>query len=102
MNPYEKITSGDKKPKKEIKEIRTRKSHDGKLIHTHVHHHPEHHQDEEHVSTSMSDLHDHFENHAGSPNTGEEAPAAGAAGPAPLTAAPSPMAAPAPAAAPGV
>lgn len=95
-NPYAMITKGDKKPKKEIREIRTRRAHDGKLIHTHVHHHPEHHPDEEHVSNDMSDLHGHFEDHAGAPNAGE----APAGAPAPLTASPSPMPAPAPEAAP--
>lgn len=41
---------GKKKPAKKIKEIRTRKSDDGKVVHTHVHHFPEHHADEVHVS----------------------------------------------------
>jgi hypothetical protein len=68
---YNLITRGEKKPKKEIREIRTRKTHDGKYIHTHLHHHPDVHPDEEHVSSDMSDLHDHFENHAGTPNEGE-------------------------------
>jgi hypothetical protein len=83
----------EKAPPKHIKEIRTTRAHDGKLIHTHIHHHPAHHPDETHVSNDMSDLHNHFEDHAGTPNDGEEAPAGGA--PAPLTAAAPPMPAPA-------
>jgi len=94
---YDMIKGGEKKPKKEIREIRTRKSHDGKLIHTHIHHRPEHHPDEEHVSADMADMHDHMEDHAGEPNAGEPTPDASAAAPAPLTAAPSPMPPPAPA-----
>jgi hypothetical protein len=92
VNPFEKITEGDKvkKPPKHIKHIITAKTHDGKFIHTHVHHHPEHHPDETHVSNDMADLHNHFEDHAGTPNVGEAAPAEGA-GPAPLTAVPPAM-----------
>lgn len=95
-NPFEKITAGDKeapKPPKHIREIVTRKTHDGKMIHTHKHWHPEHHPDEEHVSTSMADVHNHAEDHMGTPNMGEESPAGG--GPAPLTAAAPAMPAPA-------
>lgn len=92
MNPYEKITKGDAKPKKEIREMVHTKSHNGKHIVTHKHHHPEHHPDETHVMGDMSELHNHMEDHAGTPNAGEAAPAAPeAGGPAPLTAAPSPM-----------
>lgn len=95
MNPYEKITSGDKKPKKEIHKIEITKSDNGKHIVTHKHHHPEHYKDEMHVMEDMGHLHNHMEDHAGTPNDGEAAPAdAGAAAPAPLTAAPSPMPAP--------
>jgi hypothetical protein len=90
----------EKAPPKHIKEIRTTRAHDGKLIHTHIHHHPAYHPDETHVSKDMSDLHNHFEDHAGTPNDGEEAPAAGA--PAPLTAAAPPMPAPAASAGPAV
>lgn len=90
MNPYAKITEGDKKPKKEIKRIITHKSHDGKLIHTHEHHHPEHHENETHVSSNMAEMHDHMEKHAGMPNEGET-PADGDTQMAQLTASPSPM-----------
>jgi hypothetical protein len=100
MNPYAKVTSGDKKPKKEIHKIVTHKTDDGKWIHTHQHHHPEHHKEETHVSTSMSDVHKHMDDHLGTPNAGEDASAAGA--PAPMTAQPSPMPAPAAGAAPMV
>lgn len=91
MNPYEKITSGDKKPKKEIKEMVHTKTHNGKHIVTHKHHHPEHHPDETHALEDMSALHDHMEDHAGTPNDGET-PDAGAGAPAQLTASPSPAA----------
>lgn len=45
--------TGGKKPPKKIKEIRTRKTDDGKYVHTHLHHHPEHHADETHVSEDV-------------------------------------------------
>lgn len=95
MNPFEGITKGDKKPKKEIKDMVVSKSHNGKHIVTHKHHHPEHHPDETHVMSDMAELHSHMDDHAGTPNDGESAPADGAAAPAPMTAAPSPMAPPA-------
>ena len=80
--------SSEKAPKKEIKRIEITKSHDGKHIIKHVHHHPAH-EDETHVASNMAELHDHMEDHAGTPNEGE-APADGAA-PAQLTASPSPV-----------
>lgn len=92
MNPYEKITSGDSKPKKELHKMEITKSHNGKHIVTHKHHHPETHPDETHVMGNMEDLHNHMEDHLG----GGDAPAPDAAAPAaPMTAAPSPMPAPA-------
>lgn len=78
-----------KAPKKEIHKIEHTISHNGKHIMTHKHHHPEHHADETHVMDNLSDVSNHLEAHAGTPNTGEAAPDAG--GPAQLTAAPSPM-----------
>jgi len=90
--------SGDDKPKKEIKEIHTRKTHDGKLVHKHIHHSPAHHPDEEHISNDSAEMHQHMDDHAGMPpNEGEQpaAPAAGQEAPAQLTAAPSQPAAPA-------
>ena len=92
---FDQITKGSDKPKKEIHEISIKKTHNGKHIVTHKHHHPEHHPDETHAINSMADLHNHIDDHAGTPNDGEEAPAAGA--PAPMTAAPSPAAPAAPA-----
>lgn len=80
--------TGGKKPKKEIREIRVRKSHDGKHIIEHHHHYPEHHPMEEHTAGDMSDLHSHMDDHAGTPNMGE---AQGGDQMAQLTAAPSPM-----------
>ena len=83
-----------KKPKKEIKEMHIRKTANGKHIVKHVHHHPEHHPDEEHSMENMGELHQHMEDHAGTPNEGEGAESAAPAGAAQMTAAPSPMAAP--------
>jgi hypothetical protein len=93
----EALGGSDKKPKKEIKEMHIRKTANGKHIVTHKHHHPEHHQDEEHSMENMAALHQHMEDHAGTPNEGEGAESAAPAGAAQMTAAPSP-AAPAPAA----
>ncbi len=87
---YDQVTAGGEKPKKEIKEMVHTKSHNGKHIVTHRHHHPAH-PDETHVMNNMSELADHMEKHAGTPNDGEEVPAAGASAPAPLTAGPSPV-----------
>lgn len=86
------------KPKKEIKEMVHRKSSNGKHIIVHKHHHPAHHPDEEHVMNDMAELHNHMENHAGTPNDGEEA--GEGEQPAQMTAAPS-APAPAPEAMPG-
>ena len=79
------------KPKKEIKHIETRKTKDGKFIHTHKHHRPEHHPDEEHVSNNMEELKKHMEAHMGGEPEGDEAAGAAPAGPAQMTATPSPM-----------
>ena len=87
-----------KKPKKEIKEMVHRKTANGKHIVTHKHHHPEHHPDEEHAMENMAQLHQHMEDHAGTPNDGEGAESAAPAGAAQMTAAPSPAAPAAPAA----
>jgi len=78
----------EKKPKKEIKEMTVTKSHNGKHIVTHKHHHPMHHPDETHVMSDMGGLHSHMEDHAGTPNEGETAPGGGDQM-AQLTAAPS-------------
>jgi hypothetical protein len=88
MDPFALVPgrSEPKPPKKEIKHIITSRTHDGKLMHKHVHHHPGH-PDETHVSNDMSDLHSHFEDHAGTPNEGET-PDTGANAPAQLTASP--------------
>jgi hypothetical protein len=81
-----------KKPKKEIKEMVHRKTTNGKHIIVHKHHHPEHHPDEEHAMENMAAVHQHMEDHAGSPNDGEGAESAAPAGAAQMTAAPSPAA----------
>src|SRR5258708_22450593 len=83
--------SPKKTPKKEIKEMVHSKSDNGRHIVTHRHHHPEHHKDEIHAFSNLGEVHDHMEDHAGTPNEGEVSPAAGATAPAPLTAAPSLM-----------
>jgi hypothetical protein len=79
-----------KAPKK-IKEMVHTKSHNGKHIVVHKHHsphsHPDH--DETHVMNDMAELHQHMEDHAGTPNEGEEAGAQ--TGPQ-LSPTPSPMA----------
>lgn len=92
------------KPKKEIKHIKTRKTKDGKYIHTHEHHRPEHHPDEEHVSNNMDELKKHMEAHMGDAEPAEGDAGAAAAAPAQMTATPSPMpaAAAGPAAQPGM
>ena len=84
--------SGDdkKKPKKEIKEMVHTKTHNGKHVVVHKHHHPEHHPDETHALEDMSALHQHMEDHAGTPNEGEGPESAPQGAPAPMTAAPSP------------
>jgi hypothetical protein len=94
------LSGDDKKPKKEIKEMHIRKTANGKHIVKHVHHHPEHHPDEEHAMEDMGALHQHMEDHAGTPNEGEGAESAPPAGAAQMTAAPSPAAPPAAGAAP--
>lgn len=60
------------KPKKELKEIRTRKAKDGKIIHEHHFTHPEHYDKEEHVSANQDELVDHMLEHMGTPNDGEQ------------------------------
>lgn len=84
--PYDLITGGSKgkAPKKEIKEMVHTKSHNGKHIVTHKHHSPAHHPDEIHAFNNMDEVKDHMDQHD-----------AGADGAAPMTASPSPEAAPA-------
>jgi hypothetical protein len=79
----------EKKPKKEIKEMVHRKTANGKHIIVHKHHSPAHHPDEEHAMENMAAVHQHMEDHAGTPNDGEGAESAAPAGAAQLTAAPS-------------
>lgn len=52
--------TGKAKPPKKIHKITTHKSDDGKLIHTHQHHHAAHHPDETHVSNNMKEATDHM------------------------------------------
>jgi len=81
------------KPKKEIKEISVKKSHNGGHIITHKHHSPEHHPDEQHTTKGDDDMAAHMLQHAGSPNEGEAVDPS-MQGAAPMTAAPSPAGAP--------
>lgn len=83
-NPIKDSVMGEKKPKKEIKEIRTRKAKSGGYIHEHHHTAPEHHPMEEHATQSQDGMVDHMMQHMGEPNPGEEAAEGGAeAGPMP-------------------
>ena len=63
MNPYSKITEGDKKPAKALKSIHTRKAKDGSYIHEHHHHHPAHPM-EEHTSKDMDAMKEHMAENA--------------------------------------
>lgn len=80
----EKITGKKGVPEKKIHKITTHKTDDGKMIHTHQHHHPMHHPDETHVSNNVKEAQDHMEAmepqmSAQPPAMPEAAPAAGAA-----------------------
>lgn len=87
--------TGKAKPPKKIHKITTHKSDDGKMIHTHQHHHPAHHPDETHVSNNMKEATDHMT--AMEPNMSAQPPempapgadteAAGAAGASPAASA---------------
>jgi hypothetical protein len=83
-------------PKKEISEIRIKKSHNGGHVITHKHHSPEHHPDETHTTKGDDELAEHVMKHAGDPNEGEAADPS-MQGAAPMTASPSPMGSGAPA-----
>jgi hypothetical protein len=82
------------KPKKEIKEIRTRKGKSGGYIHEHHHTAPEHHPMEEHTSPDQDAMVSHLMEHMGQPNPGEAEADAGQGG---VPAAGAAQAAPAPA-----
>lgn len=77
-------------PKKEIREISVKKSHNGGHVITHKHHSPAHHPDEIHTTKGDDAMVEHMLQHAGIPNDGEAADASMQGG-APMTAAPSPM-----------
>lgn len=90
MDPYGKISG--KKPPKKIHKIETKMSHDGKMIHTHMHHHPEHHADETHVSNNMAEMQDHMaQNMPNMTATPPEADASAGGGAAPAGPAPAGM-----------
>lgn len=78
----------EKAPKKEIKHIITSKTHDGKFMHKHVHHHSAH-EDETHISNDAKERDAHMAAHmdGGADNTAPQ-----------MTASPSPMPPAAPAA----
>jgi len=77
----EKITGKKGVPEKKIHKITTHKTDDGKMIHTHQHHHPAHHPDETHVSNNIGEAQDHLA--AQEPNMSAQAPAMPEAGPTP-------------------
>jgi hypothetical protein len=76
LNAIQGVLGGHNIPKtpKKIKEMIHTKSHNGRHIVTHTHHHPhgskEH--DEIHSLNDMNELHQHMEDHAGTPNEGEQ------------------------------
>ena len=87
----------EKTPKKEVKEIRTRKGASGGFIHTHSHTRPEHHPDEEHVSPDQDAMVEHMLSNLGTPNPGEQEAEAGAGAspqPSPTAGNPPPAAVP--------
>lgn len=65
-----------KPAKKEIKRMEITKSHNGKHIVKHIHHHPSH-EDETHVMNDITALHQHMDDHAGTPNEEAGTPPAG-------------------------
>lgn len=67
------ITGKQSKPEKKIHKITTHKTDDGKLIHTHMHHHSNHHPDETHVSNNIGEAQDHMK--AMEPSMSAQAPA---------------------------
>lgn len=66
------ISKGDKKPPKKIKEIRSKVTHDGKVVHTHIHHHPMHHDEETYVSNDAAAAGQHMSDQT--PNMSASAP----------------------------
>lgn len=84
--------SGEHEPKKELKEVRTRKAKNGGYIHEHHHTHPETHPMEEHMSPDQDSMVSHMMDHMGEPNPGEAEADAGQSG----IGAPAPTAQPAP------
>lgn len=64
--------TGSAKPPKKIHKITTHKTDDGKMIHTHMHHHSNHHPDETHVSNDIGEAQDHLA--AQAPNMTAQAP----------------------------
>lgn len=82
MNPenlYDKVPGMAPKPKKELSHMNIRKAKGGHVVEHHFTH-PADHKMQEHVMTNMADLHNHLEQHMGTPNQGEESVAAGAPG----------------------
>lgn len=63
MNPYSKVTEGMEKPKKVLKEVRTRKAKSGGYIHEHHHTEPMHHPMEEHTTSDMKGMLAHMKEH---------------------------------------
>jgi hypothetical protein len=84
----------DKKPKKEVSHIVTRKAKSGGYIHDHHHTHPEHHPMEQHISANQDAMVEHMMQHMGEQNPGEAQADAGMENAAPAAAAPAAPAAP--------
>lgn len=80
------------KPKKEVREIRTRKAANGGHIHEHHHVHPEHHPMEEHTTSGDDAMAEHMMENMGSQNPGEADADAGTADPGAAPAAGAPPA----------
>jgi len=97
VDPYGKITEGDKKPRKAIKSMHVTKTDNGRHIVTHEHHHPQHHKDAVHAMNSIEELSKHMADNAPgieaqAPGADEPAAPAGGASPAgPAPAAPAGM-----------
>lgn len=100
---YDKLPGMADKPKKMIDHIKIRKAKGAHSVVEHHHTRPEHHPAESHVMQNMDQLHDHMEEHMGTPNPGEAEADAGQSGIPPAAGAP-PAAAPpsGPPAAPGM
>jgi hypothetical protein len=88
MNPFAKITDGDKKPRKALKSMHVTATDNKKHIVTHKHHHPEHHPDTTHAMDTPDEVGQHVAQNA--PNIEPQAPSMDDAGAPGAQAAPTP------------